>query len=738
MISLENLSLKKYLNLVSALVFAILLVVGAVGIAALQGISSSAAKMGEGKDVVADILPPPLFIIEAQLTAYDLAAASEAQRPKLLEKLQQLKKDYVARNQFWSSSELDADLKAKLLGEQKTQGELFWAELENVFLPALAANDTARMESSLRQMRERYEAHRVGVEATVVVANQFAESTLKNLTDTSWLDSLAMSAAIVIGCLLIVLAMRSLSSTLFRRIGGEPAAAVAVVSRIAGGDLGGRIELAPGDSSSMLAAMKTMQEALAGLVGEIRDMVLAAEHGDLGRRMGLADKQGFGREIGEALNQLMVVTDTSLQDVSRVAGALAAGDLSQKVDAVYPGAFGQTAGAINATVQALAQVIEEVREIVNAAAQGDFSRQIDVDSKRGYARTLAELLNSLGITAHQALSDISLVARTLADGDLRQRIERQYPGLFGETAQGINTTVDNLKEVIGNVVAAVDAITTAAKEISAGNADLSVRTEEQASSLEETAASIEEFTATAQQNTASAKAANELAMAASEMAIKGGEVVKASAATMIEIQTSSKKVGDIISVIEGIAFQTNILALNAAVEAARAGDQGKGFAVVATEVRALAQRSATAAKEIGALIADSGSKIERGSTQAREAGVRMEQIVESIGKVTAIVASISRASSEQTAGIEQVNQAVSQMDEVTQQNAALVEEAAAAAESLEDQAQQLQEQVARFKLDNSLSGLARLAKPQRTAGRERSGKAVLSAPADDNAEWNTI
>jgi len=738
MIFLENLSLKKYLNLVSAMVFAILVVVGAVGIAALQGVSSSATKMGEGKDVVADILPPPLFVIEAQLTAYDIAVASEAQRPKLLEKLQQLKKDYVARNQFWSDSELDAGLKAKLLGEQKTQGELFWAELENVFLPALAANDTARMESSLRQMRERYEAHRVGVEATVVVANQFAESTLKNLTDTSWIDSLAMSAAIVIGCLLIVLAMRSLSSTLFRRIGGEPAAAVAVVSRIAGGDLGGRIELAPGDSSSMLAAMKSMQDTLAGLVGEIRDMVRAAEHGDLGRRIGLAGKQGFGREIGEALNQLMVVTDTSLQDVSRVAGALAAGDLSQKVVAVYPGAFGQTAGAINATVQALTQVVEEVREIVNAAAQGDFSRQIDVASKRGYARTLAELLNSLGITAHQALSDISLVAGTLGDGDLRQRIERQYPGLFGETAQGINTTVDNLKEVIGNVVGAVDAITTAAKEISAGNGDLSVRTEEQASSLEETAASIEEFTATAQQNTASARAANELALAASEMAIKGGEVVKASAATMIEIQSSSKKVGDIISVIEGIAFQTNILALNAAVEAARAGDQGKGFAVVATEVRALAQRSAMAAKEIGALISDSGSKIERGSTQAREAGVRMEQIVESIGKVTAIVAAISRASVEQTAGIEQVNRAVAQMDEVTQQNAALVEEAAAAAESLEDQAQQLQEQVARFKLDKVLSGRARLAAPRRTAKPGPGSKAVLSAPADDNAEWSSI
>jgi len=740
MISLENLSLKKYLRLISVLVFVILVVVGAVGIASLQRISSSAAAMGQGKDVVADILPPPLYVIEAQLLAYDIASASDEQRPRLLEKMQQLKKDYAERNLFWSNSDLDPAVKQKLLGTQKQHGELFWAELENSFLPAVAAKDQARIDSSLRQMRQHYEAHRAGVEDTVGVANQFAESTLKALTDTSWTDSLAMSAAIVIGCLLVVLAMRSLSSTLLRRIGGEPAEAVAVAKLIAGGDLGGKITLQAGDTSSMLAAMQSMQDVLSGLVGEIRGMVQAAEHGDLGRRMNLAGKQGFGREIGEALNQLMVVTDTSLQDVSRVASALAAGDLSQKVDAAYPGAFGQTANAVNATVTALSQVIDEVRMIVNAASHGDFTHQIDAASKQGYARTLAELLNSLGETANRALSDISLVARALGDGDLRRRISQQYPGLFGETADGLNATVDNLKEVIGNVVAAVDAINTAAREISAGNADLSSRTEEQASSLEETAASIEEFTATAQQNTGSAKEASALAMAASELAVRGGEVVKASTATMIEIQESSKRVGDIISVIEGIAFQTNILALNAAVEAARAGEQGRGFAVVATEVRALAQRSAQAAKEIGALISDSGRKIERGTSQARQAGQSMEQIVESIKKVSGIVASISHASLEQAAGIEQVNRAVAQMDEVTQQNAALVEQAAAAAESLEEQTLHLQLQVARFQFDHAtrqLNSPAAAARPA-AAGRHKGNKAKLAAPAHDNAEWSSL
>ena len=259
-----------------------------------------------------------------------------------------------------------------------------------------------------------------------------------------------------------------------------------------------------------------------------------------------------------------------------------------------------------------------------------------------------------------------------------------------------------LTRVISQIRQASGTIATASSEIAAGNHDLSSRTEEQASSLEETAASMEELTSTVKQNADNARQANQLAVSASSVAVKGGSVVAEVVGTMGAINASSRKIVDIIGVIDGIAFQTNILALNAAVEAARAGEQGRGFAVVAAEVRNLAQRSAAAAKEIKTLIGDSVDKVEEGSKQVAEAGRTMDEIVDSVKRVTDIMAEITAASQEQTAGIEQVNQAITQMDQVTQQNAALVEEAAAAASSLQEQASELSQVVSVFQLEGGL------------------------------------
>ncbi len=295
------------------------------------------------------------------------------------------------------------------------------------------------------------------------------------------------------------------------------------------------------------------------------------------------------------------------------------------------------------------------------------------------------------------LNEAVTIANAVASGDLTTRIEVNSTNEMGRLLQALKTMNGNLLDLVGKVRHSTESIATASSEIASGNMDLSQRTEEQASSLEETASSMEELTSTVRQNADNARQANQLAVGASEVATRGGSVVGQVVQTMSSINDSSKKVVEIISVIDGIAFQTNILALNAAVEAARAGEQGRGFAVVATEVRTLAQRSAAAAKEIKELINDSVAKVDEGTRLVDEAGSTMNEIVAAVKRVTDIMSEISAASQEQSSGIEQINQAVTQMDEATQQNAALVEEASAAAESMKEQSSVLTQAVSVFK-----------------------------------------
>jgi len=289
------------------------------------------------------------------------------------------------------------------------------------------------------------------------------------------------------------------------------------------------------------------------------------------------------------------------------------------------------------------------------------------------------------------------IASRIADGDLLTQVKLRQ-GDRASLLYAMQRMQGNLQQMIGRIRSGTGAITTAAREIAEGNTDLSARTEQQAAALEETASSMEQLTSTVRQNADNARQASQLAESASSIAVRGGQVVDQVVATMEGISSSSNKVVDIISVIDGIAFQTNILALNAAVEAARAGEQGRGFAVVAGEVRTLAQRSAAAAKEIKELIEASNGRVQDGSILVAQAGQTMHDVVQAVRRVTDIMGEISAASSEQSHGIEQVSRAVTQMDEVTQQNAALVEQAAAAAASMEDQAHQLDAAVAAFRM----------------------------------------
>ncbi len=325
------------------------------------------------------------------------------------------------------------------------------------------------------------------------------------------------------------------------------------------------------------------------------------------------------------------------------------------------------------------------------------------------------------------------IAESVAAGDLTQDVQVDSNDETGKLLQALKQMNASLANIVSEVRSGTDSIATASGQIASGNLDLSSRTEQQASSLEETASSMEELTSTVKHNADNARQANALAASASTTALKGGEVVAQVVSKMGAINESARKIADITSVIDGIAFQTNILALNAAVEAARAGEQGRGFAVVASEVRNLAQRSASAAKEITALINDAVGNVAAGSALVDQAGSTMTEVVDSVRRVSDMISEITASSSEQSAGIEQINQAVIEMDNVTQQNAALVEEAAAAANALEDQAAVLARAVSVFKLDSSAPATA--AKAPAGPARQASSRARLAAPRGVAQQW---
>jgi len=410
---------------------------------------------------------------------------------------------------------------------------------------------------------------------------------------------------------------------------------------------------------------------------------------------------GDFNRVKNNLNQCIDAVNTLVVDANLLAQAAVEGRLSTRADASkHQGDFRKIVEGVNNTLDSVIGPLNVAANYVERISHGDIPERI-TDQYNGDFNTIKDNLNTCIDAVNKLVSDAKMLSEAAADGRVTVRADASaHQGDFRKVVEGVNATLETIVAPIIIVKEAAETINTAAGEISSGNNDLSSRTEQQASSLEETAASMEELASTVKQNAENAKQANQLAMAASGVAIKGGEVVGQVVTTMANINESARKIEDIISVIDGIAFQTNILALNAAVEAARAGEQGRGFAVVAGEVRNLAQRSASAAKEIKELISDSVSKTTEGTAQVENAGKTMEEIVTSVKRVSDIIAEIAAASNEQSTGIDQVNQAVTSMDEVTQQNAALVEEAAAAAESLVEQANQLNEAVSVFKLDN--------------------------------------
>ena len=505
------------------------------------------------------------------------------------------------------------------------------------------------------------------------------------------------------------------------------------------------------DSGNYLGRMTQWNDRTAEIIAEqkVEELIEQTVAGNLNQRMDVSTlPAGFLRDISIGMNNLLEAVIGPLNMAATYVDHLSKGVIPSEITASYNGDFNIIKNNLNACGHAIKALVADGNLLADAAEAGVLTTRADATQHLGEYRKVIEGLNATldaivtplnmaannlesiahgnvpaKITEHYngdfnnikdnlnicidsinaLLGDGQMLADAARDGRVSVRADASsHQGDFRKIVDGMNETLEMIVGPIGTVKVSVETINTAAREIAQGNADLSRRTEEQAASLEKTAASMEELSATVKQNADNAKQANQLASAASNVAVKGGNVVSEVVATMSAINTSAKKIENIIAVIDGIAFQTNILALNAAVEAARAGEQGRGFAVVAGEVRNLAQRSATAAKEIKELISDSVNKTAEGTQQVEHAGNTMHEIVTSVKRVSDIISEIAAASQEQSIGIEQVNDAIMKMDDVTQQNTALVEEAAAAAESMMEQADELMNAVSVFKLDGEV------------------------------------
>ncbi len=699
----------------------------------------------QGKDIIADVLPPPEYIIESYLVVLQTIQTENTTEIETLKKrLEVLKSEYDTRHQYWQDQHLEDELNEPLLKRSYQSALAFYSEAQQSFFPAIQTANREAALVSLQKMQQAYEAHRAVINEVVQLTTE------RNTEDEAEARNTIRKYGIIRICIFAFSVLVSVALTMLisrgiiRQLGGEPSDVTDLARNIASGKLDNAIAVNPGDSDSLLANMKNMQQQLLERITADRK-----EHDDAQRiktaldsissNVMVADNERNIIYINPAVLAMLQHAESDLRKV--LPGFDSSKLLGENMDVFHknPAHQKELLGGLSSTFRSeitvaahtfylvanpinnehgerLGVVVEwkdrtaevaieqEVAKVVSGAVLGDFNQRINEGDKEGFFLQLAQGVNELMETSSTGLNEVVRVLGALSRGDLTETITSDYSGTFGQLKDDSNSTVEKLQEIVGQIKEASETINTAAKEIAAGNNDLSHRTEEQAASLEQTAASMEELTSTVQANSHNAKHANQLAVGAADIAGKGVNVVGQVVSTMEGINESSRKVVDIISVIDSIAFQTNILALNAAVEAARAGEQGRGFAVVAGEVRNLAQRAAAAAAEIKSLIGDSVEKVEEGAKLVAQAGQTMEEIVSAIRGVTVIMSEISAASMEQTSGIEQVNQAIGQMDDVTQQNAALVEQAAAAAESLEEQTQNLAVTVTHFKLDENSRG----------------------------------
>jgi methyl-accepting chemotaxis protein len=439
--------------------------------------------------------------------------------------------------------------------------------------------------------------------------------------------------------------------------------------------------------------LESLQTSIQGTNGVVDDVA----HGIFSSRV-TADLKGDLAVLKRGVNHSADSVEKTMSVLAAVMQQLSSGNFSYRAERVdMDGGFGEVLTGAMESMESLDQIVGDINQVMDAVAQGDFDVRVTVGAQGDLGRLKSNLNQSFD-TLGEALSEVVTVSNKMGEGDLSHQVSGDYQGSLGILKDSVNTTRINFSEIVSKVRSAAEKVHGSSVKISQGSDELSTRTSEQAANLEQTSSSMEEIASTVNMNSESASQANRLSAEALQHAQNGGQVAAEAVTAMLGINASSAQIAEIITLIDGIAFQTNLLALNAAVEAARAGEQGQGFAVVAGEVRALAQRSASAAKDIKELIQDSGNRIEQGSDLVSSSGVALNSIVKSVEKMTSISSEIESATKEQTLGINQVNSAVTQLDSVTQQNMSLVEETAAACSQLKYEADELANMVSVFKL----------------------------------------
>ncbi|WP_447904452.1 methyl-accepting chemotaxis protein [Stenotrophomonas geniculata] len=487
-----------------------------------------------------------------------------------------------------------------------------------------------------------------------------------------------------------------------RSLTGPLARAVNLAERLSKGQLDQEFRLGGRDELTQLGeAMASVRQSVQAAIGAQLQMAEQHEAGAIRYRM---DASAFPGDFGRMVQATNSLVESHVQVellMAEVMQRYAIGDLSRDLPD-YPGEKGTLTRTLAAVKQSLMAINAQIDELARAARAGDFSMRGDAAAFQYQFKAMVEHLNGMMASSQASIADVSDVLRAISHGDLTARMEGEYDGVFARMRDDANTTTAQLTGIVRGIQVAADSINNAAQELAAGNNDLSRRTEQQAANLEEAAASMEELTSTVRQNAELARQADSEAHAAGAAVRETEQAMAQMASVMGEIDQSSARISEISTVIDGIAFQTNILALNAAVEAARAGEQGRGFAVVASEVRTLAQRAGVAAKEIKELIEDAAAKVKSGLAVTVESEAAIARVAQASSRTTQLMSDIAAASKEQAAGIEQVNQVVVQMDQVTQQNAALVEEATAASRALEEQAHALTTSVSVFKVEGEV------------------------------------